>query len=308
MIFLAKNKICKKNKEQKHEELACYAMLALPLIGLVVFTLYSIFWAIYISFFSYTGVPSETKFVGLTQYIAVFKDTAFWRSWLVNLKFAVFKTPIEMFLAFITANILIKNTKLSGLYRSMYFLPSIVSVAIVGLIFSNLFDYFGVINAWLIKVGIISEPIDWFASTTTAMFALLFGSFWQAFGMNVLYFLAALSTVPKEVYESAEVDGAGKITVMFRITLPMIAPVLQVMLLLSISGLLNINDYVLVMTNGAPAGKTYTVAAYLTSRIVAGYGELSNIGYAAAMSVIASIIFCVIGIVFDKRSKKLQEI
>ena len=303
-----RTKMNRKRNEQKSEELACYAMLALPLIGLIVFTIYSILWAIYISFFSYTGVPSETKFVGLTQYLAVFKDQAFWKSWLMNLKFAVFKTPIEMFLAFITANLLIKNTKLSGVYRSMYFLPSIISVAIVGLIFSNLFDYFGVINAWLLKLGFISNPIDWFSQVGTSTFALLFGSLWQSFGMTLLYFLAALSTVPKEIYESADMDGAGKITILFKITLPMIAPVLQVMLLLSISGLLGINDFVLVMTNGAPAGKTYTVASYLTSKIVAGYGELSNIGYAAAMSVVTSIIFCIIGIVFDKKSKKLKDI
>lgn len=296
-------------KYQPKEVATCFAMLALPLIGLLVFTIYPIVWAAVISLFSYTGVPSQTRFIGLENYITMLtQNTGYWKSWLVNLEFMVFKTPVEMLLALITANLLMKNTRLAGLYRSIYFMPAVVSVATVGLIFSNLFDYFGFINAVLKSLHLIDNNIDWFASKPTAMIALFAGSFWQAFGTTVLYFMAAISTVPKEVYESAKIDGANGATVLFRLTLPMIAPVLQVILLLSISGLLQINEYILVMTNGAPAGSTYTVSAYLTSKIVTGYGQVANIGYASAMSIVTSVIFCVIGVVFNKFTNRLQNV
>lgn len=294
--------------ERKKEQIMCYLMIALPLIGLVVLTAYPILWAIYTSFFSYNGIPSQTEFLGIKNYISLFHDVTYWKTWIVNLEFALIKVPIEMLLAFITANLLMRNTKFGGFYRAMYYLPGIISIAITGLIFSNLFDYFGVINAWLLKLGIITSPIEWFASKSASMTALMIGSFWASFGGSVIYFSAALSTVPKEIYESAEIDGAGKISIMFKITLPMIAPVLQVLLLLSISGVLNINEYILVMSNGAPAGKTHAVASYLTSKIVAGYGEVANIGYASAMSIVTSVIFCALGITFDKMSQKLQSI
>ena len=310
MVMKKGKKSCvAKKKWDKNEVRTCYLMLALPIIGLLVFTLYPILWTGYISFFSYTGVPSQTRFIGWENYITMFtKNVGYWNAWRVNLEFMLFKTPIEMLLALITANFLVKNTKFSGVYRSIYFVPAIVSVAIVGLIFSNLFDYFGVINVMLKKLHIIEQNIDWFTSKPTAMLALFVGSFWQAFGVTVLYFMAAISTVPKEVYESADIDGANKVTVLFRITLPMIAPVLQVVLLLSVTGLLQINEYILVMTNGAPAGSTYTIAAYITSKIVTGYGQVANIGYAAAMSIVTSILFCVVGLVFNMVSKKMQNI
>lgn len=298
----------RRNKLEKYdrkEVLTCYAFLALPIIGFFVFKIYPIIWSVVISFFNYSGVPSETAFVGFEKYKTIFtSNPGYWKAWSVNLMFMVFKTPLEMLLAFITANLILKNTKFAGFYRSMYFMPAIISTAIVGLIFSSIFDYFGVINSLLVNLGF--ERIDWFANTGTAMFALITGSLWQSFGLTVLYFLAALSTVPKEVLESAEVDGANKVTCMFKISLPMILPTLQVMLLLSLNGLLNINDYILAMTNGAPAGSTYTISAYMTSKIVAGFGETVNIGYAAAMSIVTSIIFCVVGISFDKLNARIK--
>ncbi len=294
-------------KYNKSEVITCYAFLALPIIGFLVFTVYPMIWAVVISFFNYSGVPSETAFVGWDKYKTIFTSNhGYWHAWLVNIKFTVFKLPIEMILAFFTANLIMKNTKCAGLYRSVYFLPAIVSTAIVGLIFSSLFDYFGVINSVITKLGF--ARVDWFANSSTAMAALIVGSLWQSFGINVLYFMAALSTVPKEVLESAEIDGANKLTCMLRISLPMIAPTLQVMLLLSIQGLLNINDYILAMTNGAPAGSTYTISAYMTSKIVAGFGETVNIGYASAMSIVTSIIFCIVGFSFNKLSNKMKNI
>lgn len=299
------NKI--KTKWNKREVAACYLLLALPIIGFFVFTLYPLFWAGRISFFSYDGIDSHTAWVGWQNFKDAITNSGYWKAWRVNLIFFIIKMPVEMLLAFITANLLMAKTKFSGFYRSVYFLPAIVSAAIVGLIFSNLFDYFGVINTYLVRFHIIGEPINWYANTGTAILMVILTTLWQSFGINVLYFLAALSNVSKDVLESAELDGAGVFTQLFRIKLPMVLPMLQVMMLLGLNGILQLNDLVLVLTNGAPGGTTYTISAYLTSRIVPGFAQRSDIGFAAAMSIITSILFCIIGISFNKLSTKIKE-
>lgn len=296
-----------KKKWDKKEVIACYAMLAFPIIGFFVFTLYPMLWAGRISFFSYDGIDSHTKFVGWENYKALFVSAPYWRTWLVNIAILVIKMPIEALLAFIVAYILNEKTKFAGFYRTMYYLPAIISAAIVALMFSNIFDYFGVINANLVKFGIINKPINWFENTATSMAVVMLTTLWMSFGTNVLYFIAALSNVSKEVNESAMIDGANGATRMFKITLPMILPMMQVLMLLSINGILHLGEIVLLLTGGAPAGTTYTVQAYLMRYIVPGFGGTSDLGYMSAASIITSIICCVVAVTFNKISDRIKE-
>lgn len=297
-----------KNQYDAKHTLTCYALLALPIIGLLVFTLYPLGWAIRLSWFSYTGVPSETRFIGWDNFATLFADKNYWSSWLMTIEYALLKMPFEAIVSFVTAYFLCKEIRGTNFFRSIYYLPAIFSVAIIGLIFANIFDYFGVANGILMKLGLIKENIDWFSNKGTAMIALLFGGWWNSIGISILYFMAALSNVPKDLYESAEIDGASELTKMMKITLPMIAPVLQILLLLSINGCLHVNEYILVMTNGAPAGTTHTVMSYLTSKIVPGFGTVANIGYASCMSFVTSIIICVVALMYNRLSNKLQNI
>ncbi len=296
-----------KRKWDKKEVIACYAMLALPIIGFFVFTLYPILWAGRISLFTYDGIDSHTKFVGMENYKILFQSIPYWRTWITNLIILVIKMPIEALLAFVTAYILTEKTKFAGFYRTMYYMPAIIGVSIVALMFSNMFDYFGVINANLVKLGILDKPINWFENTGTSMFVVIITTMWCSFGTNVLYFIAALSNVSKEVHESAMIDGANGVTRMFKITLPMILPMMQVLMLLSINGVLHLGEIVLLLTGGAPAGTTYTVQAYLMRYIVPGFGGTEDLGYMAAASIITSIISCVVAVVFNKLSNRIQE-
>lgn len=296
-----------KQKWDKKEVISCYIMIALPIIGFLVFTLYPMIWAGRISFFSYDGIDSHTKYVGWENYKALFSSVPYWRTWITNLIIFLIKMPIEMLLAFITAYILNEKTKFAGFYRTMYYLPAIIGAAIVALMFSNIFDYFGVINANLLRFGIIEKPINWFENTSTSMAVIMITTFWMSFGTNVLYFIAALSNVSKDVNESAMIDGANGMTRMFKITLPMILPMTQVLMLLSINGILHLGEIVLLLTGGAPAGTTYTVQAYLIRYIVPGFGGTSDLGYMAAASIVTSVICCVVALVFNKVMAKIKE-
>lgn len=302
-----KNRKRIKQKWDKKEVISCYIMIALPIIGFLVFTLYPMIWAGRISFFSYDGIDSHTKYVGWENYKVLFCSTSYWRTWTTNLIIFLIKMPLEMLLAFITAYMLTEKTKFAGFYRTMYYLPAIIGAAIVALMFSNLFDYFGVINANLLRFGIIEKPINWFENTSTSMAVIMITTFWMSFGTNVLYFIAALSNVSKDVNESAMIDGANGITRMFKITLPMILPMTQVLMLLSINGILHLGEIVLLLTGGAPAGTTYTVQAYLMRYIVPGFGGTSDLGYMAAASIVTSIICCIVAVVFNKIMGKIKE-
>lgn len=291
-------------------EKQCYLLLLLPLTGFFVFQIYPILWSISKSFFYYDQVPSNTRFVGLENFIDIFASNAkYWRSWLTTLEFTLYKLPFEVPLALVLALLLSKKVKGSSLFRTVFFMPTVISVALSSVIFTNLFQYFGFFNDFFMKLGLIHEPIDWFASKGTAMFVLVMGSVWANFGINVLYFSAALTNVPDDLYEAAELDGANALRKFWSITLPMIAPVFQTILLLAINGTLHVGEYVLVMTNGAPAGTTHTVGSFMLANYVPGFasGDI-NIGYGCAIAFVNSAIYGAVAIGYMKLSARMQDV
>ena len=302
--------ISSKRRTRLKEYGVWYAMIAIPLIGFFVFSLYPILWAVQKSWHFYDGSMSTMRFIGWENFITLFtQDDAYWSAWLTTVKFALLKIPFEMVIAMGLALILHKKLRGSGFFRSVYYMPSVISVAIIGVVFANMFDYFGFINGVLMKYNIISENINWFEKSWTSMFVLITASIWNTFGVNVMYFLVALSNIPKELYEAADIDGASKWRAFFKITVPMMGPVLQTILLLSINGTLMTNDLILVTTGGAPGGKTYSIAAYVTSKFIPGFADgVVNIGYGSASAVVMAIMLAVISVIYSKLSNKLNNI
>lgn len=298
------------NSRKNQKIFWCYVILAPSIIGFFTFTLYPMLWAAHKAFFFYNSVPSETRFTGIDNFIKIFTtDAAYWRAWLNTFIFAIGKLPIELPLAMLIAVCLSRKLKGSGFFRTMYFLPCVIGAAIVGVMLTNLFDYFGFINAWLLKFKIIDEPIAWFSEPNSAMMALIIGSVWNTFGTNVLYFIAAMSNIDESLYESAVLDGASEWTKFRKITLPMMGPVLQVILLLSINGTVHTCDYILTTTNGGPAGSTYTVMAYQVGKFVPGFADTGvNIGYGCAMAMVTSVLMILIALGYMKLSKKMQDV
>lgn len=293
------------------DQAQCYLLLAVPIIGFFVFTIYPILWSAHKAFFYYDMVPANTKFVGIDNFISLFtKDVGYWKAWVVTVKYLLYKLPIEIPLALLLATVLSKGLKGSDLIRNLYYLPCVISVAIVGIIFSNIFDAFGVINAWLLNLGLVDGRIDWFGKTGTAMAVLVAGGVWSCFGINVVYFTAALSNVPKDLYEAADIEGAGTVTKFFKITIPMISKVFQTILLMAINGTLRVGEYIIVMTNGAPAKTTLSAEAYLMKSFLPGFsdGQNPNIGYGCCMAVVSSIICMLVGLAYMQATKKIQDL
>ena len=253
-------------------------------------------------------MPSETYFVNFNNFKAIFTGggSAYWSALANSFIFTIGKLPFEIPIALFLALIISKNLKGFKTARVLLYLPSIISVAVVGLVFSDLFDYFGYFNALLQKLGLIQGNIDFFGSKTTAMSIIIFASVWETFGINTIYFLAALQNIPTDVYESAKIDGAGSGTIFFKMTLPLISPVFATILLLSINGSLQTGDIILNLTNGAPAGKTEVVMTLLLKSMVPGFTNTgADIGYGCAMAMVNAAVFAAVGVTYMKLSRKV---
>lgn len=298
-------KIVSNSKKRRSNATQAKLMLAPMLIGFIIFTYVPIIYILRFSFFDSNGFTST--WVGLDNFIRVFtRDAAFWKSVLNALILSFGKLALEIPLALLLAVLLNKGLKATGFYRVMLFLPAIISPAITGLIFSLMFAAFnGIINGMLQNIGLIEMPINWFSRKGSAMFVLGLASVWSGYGINMIFFLMALQNVPKELYECADLDGITPWKKFTKITLPMIGPTFQSVLLMAIVGSLKMSDLILASTNGQPGGETEVVMTYVFKYFFGYDGRTIEIGYASAMAVVTGIILAAVSAIYMKCSNKL---
>lgn len=297
----------KKRKFFTRHDIECTALIAPAIIGFFVFTLYPILWAVSKSFTYYTGVDSQTTFVGLENFVNIFKGgDGYWTALGNSFLFTLGKLPIELPIAFFLALIISKKHRGFKAARVGLYLPTIISVTVVGLVFTNLFSYSGYMNEILQKLELIDAPVDFFSKKGSALMIIIIASVWQTFGINTIYFMVALANIPEDVYESAKLDGAGALVTLFKITLPLIAPVFATILLLAINGSLQTGDIVLNLTNGAPGGQTEVATTYLLKKIVPGFASpSSNIGAGCATAIINACVYSGVALIYSKFSSKI---
>lgn len=286
----------------------CYLFIAPMLIGFLVFTIYPICWAVRYSFFDYDGI--EASFVGLDNYIRVFtRDPGYWQAMATTFLMSFGKLLVELPLALLLAILLNNALKGSGIFRTIFFLPNIISTAIMGLIFFFIFDTAnGFVNNVLMEFGI--EPVNWFGHKWTAILVIAIVSIWQGFGINMLFFLSGIQGIPADLYECASLDGANKWKSFVHITLPMLAPTMQVILMMAMIGTIQTTDLVLTLTNGQPAGQSEVIMTYIFKYFFS-YGNTINAsqyGYATAAGIVLAIILGGLTAVYLKVTQKSTQI
>jgi len=237
---------------------------------------------------AYRGIGA-VDFVGLENFRNLLRDTRFLRSVLNTLYYSggstALQIPIGLLLAIALNSLLLKA---KDFFRVAFFAPVVIPTVVVTLTFKIIYDTdFGFLNYVLGWVGI--SPIDWLGSTRWAMPALIFMVTWRYTGLAVVYFLAGLQTIPRDLYQAAEVDGANMIQKFFFITLPGLRHTMVLVLVLSIINSIQVFTEPWVMTKGGPGISTLTMGLYLYQSGFA-YGRL---GYAAAIgySMLVIIIF-----------------
>ena len=286
-------------------------MLAPMFIGFLVFTIYPIIWVARWAWFEYAGY-GEGLFVGLDNFVRAFsRDNNFWMAMTNTLYLAAAKLVLEMPLAIVLAFFVNNRVRGSSVFRIVYFLPTVFSIAVIGMIFTILFSaYNGIVNALLTFLHIIKANVNWFGTRWSALNVILLVSLWSTFGLNMIYFLMGLQNIPEELYECSMLDGATGPRQFFSITLPLLAPVMQIVFMLSVLGTMRLADLILVMTNGQPGGSTEVIMTYIFKYFFS-YGQLgrrAEYGYGSALSIITAIILAVITIIYLRWSKKMKDI
>ena len=286
-----------------------FLMLLPFFVGFLTFTIYPILWALRWVLYDYSGFGNP-YFVGLDNFArAFFRDREFWRSMSNTFYLAFMKLIIEIPLALTIAFFVNNKVKGSSIFRIIYFLPTVFSIAIMGLVFTILFSaYNGIVNSVLVRIGILEQNFNFFGTRWSAINMILLVSTWATFGINMIYFLMGLQNVPNELYECATLDGASGPRQFFSITLPLLAPVMQMIIMLSVLGTMRINDVVLVMTNGQPGGTTEVAMTHILKLFfsIGSYGSRRQFGYGSALAIIMGVILAIMTLIYLKMSKRMK--
>ncbi|MFC5827609.1 carbohydrate ABC transporter permease [Nonomuraea insulae] len=267
------------------------ALFLVPFLLLYLgFTLWPLAATVWYSFFDWSGIGPIDNFVGTGNYTSILADGLFWESVGNTVLFAVLNTAIKLPLSLIVA-ILLTRKWLRGkkIFRTMFFAPLIIPVAMAGLIFTYLLNPSnGALNAILKDLGLIDESVDVFAGRWSAMIVVVLVSIWQVFGQYMIYWMAALQNVPDDVYEAADIDGASEWQKLTRITLPIIKPVAVVILLLALVNSMHVFGLVVTLTGGGPGTSTYVVSYFIYQE---AFGSVPfQYGYASAAALLFSVL------------------
>lgn len=266
------------------------------LIGFLVFQMYPFLASFCYSFTDYT-LLNQPSFVGLKNYIALFTaDPQFLETMKITGFYALLSVPLKLAFALFIACILNRNVKGIGIYRSFYYLPSILGGSVaVSVLWRVLFMKDGAVNRFLGILGL--QAVNWLTDPNIALLTLSMLQVWQ-FGSAMVIFLAALKQIPVDLYEAASMDGAGKIRQFFHITLPQISSVVFFNLIMqSIQALQNFTS-AFVITGGGPMKKTYIIGMKLYDDAFKYY----KVGYACAESWILFLVILVLTLLVFRSS------
>jgi len=284
---------------ERSERVWSYLLLVPLVLTFGGFTLWPILASWWYSFFDWDGVGQATDWIGLDNFVEVVTNEAFWRSFWHSFLFSVVALLVELPLALVLA-IMLNNPRLRGrnVYRLALFVPVVTTTAVVGIVFVALLDPVrGAVNEILTGLHLVGEPINFLGSTTTALPTLMVVDIWKGFGVTLIYWLAALQTVPKDLIEAAQIDGARRWGVLRHITVPVVLPIAIVIVLLLFQRSLNTFDLVQAMTAGGPSYATDVVPTYIYRYAFDPYMQAPRYGFACAAGVIFGLLTLVLTLI-----------
>jgi len=285
--------------------------MILPTVILFLATsVYPFYWIFRYVFYDYNGY--KAYYVGWYNFEKLLGDTVFWNSVWHTLEYAIGKLIIILPIALVAAVLLSGKLKGTNFFRVLFFVPTVISSVIYGLIWYFVFSaYNGPLNNILLNLGLITGNVDWMGNPNTAMGAIVTVAVWGGFGNYMILLVAGLQSIPADLYESSTIDGANAWQNFWYITLPMLGPVLKVVLMLAITSALRDYEVIMVMTNGGPANRTNVMFLYIY-HLIFGNQTASNfryqIGYGAAVGLVSALIVGIITVIYLRISRKLDDI
>ena len=283
--------------EKRSRKIAPYLFVLPNLLIFLFFVVIPAFYGLFYSFTDFDGL-SDINFVGLDNYIKIMQNTEFWRTLGRTAFYAALVVPLIFAFALGIAMIIIREIRAKGLFRAVFYWPTMISFIIVGVIWKWIFgDNFGFLNYTLTLAAM--EPVKWLTNDFYANVAAVVATVWSRIGFFMIIFIGGLQSIPISYYEAAVIDGATKMQMFRRITLPLLKPTSVMVLILAIIDAFKAYPLIFSLTGGGPGKSTTYLVQYIYQ-----YGfERNEIGYASAMSV---ILFLIVGLLtlFQFRSSK----
>lgn len=287
-----------KSGYKQSDNFIAYLLLSPWLFGFLLMWLVPMVISIYYSFTDF-NLLNEPSFIGAKNYVRIFtEDKAFLKSLTVTFTYVLILVPLRLAFALFVAMLLNKKHKGLGLYRTLYYIPSIIGGSIaVSIVWKQIFGNRGVIMSVLEVFG-IEQKTSLLGNPKTALFVIILMGIWQ-FGSSMLIFLAALKQIPTSLYESARVDGAKSWRIFLKITLPMLTPTIFFNLILQIVNGFRVFTESYIITDGGPLDSTLSYVLYMYRRAFTYF----DMGYSSALAWVLVAIIAVFTIIIFKTQK-----
>ena len=295
----AQNSKKKTHSAMTRERITTYSLFCLPgFVAYCVFLIFPILMGIYYSFMDWNGISKSYNFIGFANYAKLFTDKKFGEALLFNFRYTIMLIIGVVVISVVLALLLNKEFKGRSFFRTLYFLPAVLSMITVSLVFKQVFFY--VLPAIGKALGIEALSTNILASKQNAIYGVLFVHLWQGVALPTLLFLAGLQTIPTELYEAAAIDGANGWQQFKHITVAYLIPTLSVVLVLLVKQGLMVFDYVKSMTAGGPGTATQTIALLIYNN---GF-ERNRYSYSIAQAIATGLIIAVISAIQIQASNR----
>ncbi|MCZ8534204.1 carbohydrate ABC transporter membrane protein 1, CUT1 family [Paenisporosarcina quisquiliarum] len=249
----------------------------------------------YNSFFDFSVFSQVKEFVGFKHFVELFNDKVILIALINNIKYAVISVIFQVFIALVLAAILEDRLfrKFAPALRVIYFIPVMVSISVIALLFSFIYNpQMGLLNSFLELIGLEELGKPWLGNAGTAIYSVIAMSQWQSIGFITMLFIVAIQKIPKELYEAAEIDGAGKVRNFFSITVPQVKETMFVNVLITVTGSILVFNEPYILTNGGPGVSSMTLAVHMYQL---GFFK-DNMGYASAVATLIFLLSAIFAI------------
>ena len=285
----------------KNEKKRTYLLMTLPILALFIcFNTIPLIQGVVYSFTNSRGFGSY-DYVGLRNYIDLFQDLRVGKSYLFTIKLAIGSTIVVNVISLILALALNSKIRAKSFFRAAYFLPNILGSLVVGYIFNYFFTY--IMPAFFQMLGTDALSTSILSNTKTAWIGVLIVCAWQAIAMNTIIYISGLQTVPEEVYEAGDLDGATGWARFKHLTFPLISPFFTINMVLSVKNFLMVFDQIMALTQGGPAQSTESISYLIYKNGMAG----GQFGFQSANAVVFFIVIVTISVLQMRFSSKKEE-
>ncbi len=260
----------------------------------------------YNSFFEFNVFSQSKEFVGLSKLKVLFVDEVVAIALKNNVKYAIISVLLQVFFALVLAAVLEDKCirRFAPALRVIYFMPVMISISVIALLFGFVYNpQIGLLNSLLEIIGLDEVAKPWLGNSTTAIYSVIAMSQWQSIGLITMLFIVAIQKIPKDLYEAAEIDGAGKIRRFFSVTVPQVKEAMFVNLLVTVTGSILVFNEPYILTNGGPGNSSMTLAVHMYQT-----GFIKNdMGYASTLATLIFLLSAVFALIQMKVSKTGKE-